>query len=78
MKTKDLPFWKNNTVYIYIVALITILRDSWRFLKQCSKPNLEEYKKLIIAGGMGFIVMGLLGYMVKLIHIPINKIIVGA
>lgn len=31
-----------------------------------------------MATGVGFIVMGLVGYFVKLIHIPINNILIGA
>ena len=29
------------------------------------------------AVGMGFVIMGILGYVVKLIHIPVNNILVG-
>lgn len=30
-----------------------------------------------MATGIGFVVMGLVGYFVKLIHIPINNILIG-
>jgi protein transport protein SEC61 subunit gamma-like protein len=29
------------------------------------------------AVGVGFIVMGVIGYIVKLVHIPVNNILVG-
>jgi len=38
---------------------------------------LAEFKKIAIATGIGFGVMGFIGFFVKLIHIPINQIIVG-
>ena len=36
-----------------------------------------EFKKIALATGIGFAVMGFIGFFVKLIHIPINNIIVG-
>lgn len=37
-----------------------------------------EYQKIAIATAIGFAVMGFIGFFVKLIHIPINNIIVGS
>lgn len=37
-----------------------------------------EFSKVAIRTGLGFIVMGFIGFFVKLIFIPINNIIVGA
>jgi preprotein translocase subunit Sss1 len=37
-----------------------------------------EFKKIAMATTVGFLVMGFLGFFVKLIHIPINQILVGA
>ena len=36
-----------------------------------------EFKNIALATGTGMIVMGFVGFFVKLIHIPINQIIVG-
>ena len=36
-----------------------------------------EFKKIAFATTIGFLVMGFLGFFVKLIHIPSNNIIVG-
>jgi len=51
--------------------------DSKRLLKKCTKPDRKEFKKIALATGIGFAVMGFIGFFVKLIHIPINNIIVG-
>lgn len=37
----------------------------------------REFIKICQAVGVGFIVMGSIGYFVKLIHIPVNNILVG-
>ena len=37
-----------------------------------------EFQKVAVATSIGFGVMGFIGFFVKLIHIPINQIIVGA
>lgn len=36
-----------------------------------------EYQKIAFATAVGFAIMGFIGFFVKLIHIPINNIIVG-
>ena len=38
---------------------------------------LAEFKKVVVATGIGFLIMGFIGFFVKLIHIPINQIILG-
>ncbi|KAH6560010.1 hypothetical protein BASA50_006611 [Batrachochytrium salamandrivorans] len=54
------------------------VKDSAQFLNRCSKPDRKEFVKVTQAVGVGFILMGFIGFFVKLIHIPINNIIVGA
>ncbi|KAI9653964.1 MAG: Sec61p translocation complex subunit [Trizodia sp. TS-e1964] len=53
------------------------LRDGTMFLNRCTKPDRREFIKISQAVGIGFIVMGTIGYFVKLIHIPVNNILVG-
>ncbi len=40
--------------------------------------NRKEYQKIAVVMAIGFAVMGFIGFFVKLIHIPINNIIVGS
>merc|ERR1712001_687296 len=65
-----------------IVATIEPLKqfskDSVRLVKRCTKPDRKEFQKIAIATAIGFALMGFIGFFVKLIHIPINNIIVGA
>lgn len=53
-------------------------KDSIRLIKRCTKPDRREFTKIAIATAIGFCIMGFIGFFVKLIHIPINNIIVGS
>ncbi|XP_050433308.1 protein transport protein Sec61 subunit gamma [Adelges cooleyi] len=53
-------------------------KDSVRLVKRCTKPDRKEFQKIAIATAIGFCIMGFIGFFVKLIHIPINNIIVGS
>lgn len=53
-------------------------KDSIRLVKRCTKPDRREFQKIAIATAIGFGIMGFIGFFVKLIHIPINNIIVGS
>ena len=39
--------------------------------------RLAEFSKIAQATSVGFAIMGFIGFFVKLVHIPINQIIVG-
>merc|ERR1711936_46941 len=74
----------NNKVFIMdqIVTALEPLKqfskDSVGLVKRCTKPDRKEFQKIAIATAIGFALMGFIGFFVKLIHIPINNIIVGA
>ena len=53
-------------------------KDAYRLLNKCTKPDRREFIKISQAVAVGFLLMGFIGYFVKLIHLPINNIIVGA
>ncbi|KAF9454109.1 hypothetical protein NP233_g10947 [Leucocoprinus birnbaumii] len=53
------------------------VRDGNQFLTRCTKPSQKEFTQICKAVAVGFAVMGFIGYFVKLIHIPINNILVG-
>jgi len=54
------------------------LKDGTQFLNRCTKPDRKEFLKISQAVAIGFVCMGAIGFLVKLIHIPINNILVGA
>jgi protein transport protein SEC61 subunit gamma-like protein len=57
-------------------APVEFMKDGARFIQKCTKPSQKEYLQLIRAVGLGFIMMGVVGYLIKLIHIPIRYLIV--
>ncbi|MQL83592.1 hypothetical protein Taro_016083 [Colocasia esculenta] len=53
-------------------------KDSVRLVMRCHKPDRKEFTKVAFRTAIGFVVMGFVGFFVKLIFIPINNIIVGS
>ncbi|KPI44771.1 putative protein transport protein Sec61 subunit gamma [Cyphellophora attinorum] len=53
------------------------IRDGTLFINRCTKPDRREFMKISQAVGMGFLIMGAIGYFIKLIHIPVNNVLVG-
>ena len=51
-------------------------REGSQFISKCKKPDAKEYLKIIRAVGIGFAAVGIIGYVIKLIHIPIRYVIV--
>ena len=45
-----------------------------RLLKRCEKPDRKEFWKVSRLTAVGFLAVGLLGFFVKLIFIPINQV----
>ena len=45
-------------------------------VRKCAKPDKNEFTKIAMATGGGFLVMGFIGFFVKLMFIPINHLLV--
>jgi len=56
---------------------LAFARDSAKFITRCNKPDKKEFLKIAKAVALGFAIMGFIGFFVKLIHIPVNNIIVS-
>jgi len=54
------------------------IKEGTLFINRCTKPDRREMIKISQAVGVGFLVMGAVGFVIKLIHIPVNNILVGA
>jgi len=61
-----------------VAPLIEFYHDSTNLLRRCNKPDRKEFMRVLYATGVGFLIMGALGFLIKLVHIPINNILVGA
>ncbi|GMM36789.1 translocon subunit [Saccharomycopsis crataegensis] len=55
---------------------VDFVKDGSAFVRKCTKPSQKEYVQIIKAVGAGFIAMGVIGYGIKLVHIPIRYLIV--
>ncbi|CAM9289132.1 unnamed protein product [Sphacelaria rigidula] len=62
---------------LLITPLQKFSKDSMHLIKRCTKPDRKEFMQVAKATTVGFLVMGFIGFFVKLIHIPINNIIMG-
>ena len=60
-----------------VQTMTSFVTNSAIFYDKCRKPDREEYMKILQACLMGFIVMGSIGYLIKLIFIPINNILLS-
>jgi len=67
-----------DQVMLYVDPAKQFAKDSLRLVKRCTKPDRKEFQKIAMATAIGFAIMGFIGFFVKLIHIPINNIIVGS
>ena len=48
---------------------------SIHLVKKCTKPDRKEFARIASATMIGFLIMGFVGFFVKLVHIPINNIL---
>merc|ERR1711976_662108 len=69
---------KMDQIVQFVDPLRQFAKDSVRLVKRCTKPDKKEFQKIAVATAIGFAIMGFIGFFVKLIHIPINNIIVGS
>ncbi|OKL63063.1 putative protein transport protein Sec61 subunit gamma [Talaromyces atroroseus] len=46
------------------------VRDGMQFVNRCTKPDKREFLKISQAVGVGFVIMGAIGYFVKLSELP--------
>ena len=60
-----------------IEPLRQFAKDSLHLVKKCTKPDRKEFTNIARATLIGFAIMGFIGFFVKLVHIPINNILVG-
>ena len=58
--------------------VIQFYKESENFLTKCQKPDKKEYMQSLKYCAIGFLVMGVIGYILKLVFIPINNIILGS
>ncbi|KAH8290894.1 hypothetical protein KR054_006854 [Drosophila jambulina] len=66
-----------KTQVLRVLPSAALAKNSLRFLKRCTKPNRQEFQRTSLAIAIGFLIMGTIGFAVKLIHIPITSILMS-
>ncbi|KAM0788768.1 hypothetical protein ACM66B_002858 [Microbotryomycetes sp. NB124-2] len=56
----------------------TFVKEGNQFMTRCTKPDQKEYLQIARAVAIGFAIMGVIGYVVRLVHIPVVHILVGS
>ena len=60
------------------MAQVVEFFDDWaKFLNKCEKPNRKQYLRLAQSCVLGILIMGVVGYLVKLLFVPINTILIS-
>jgi len=54
------------------------IKECHGILKICTLPSAKVLKKTAQISGIGFLVLGGIGFVAKLISIPINNVIIGS
>lgn len=54
------------------------VKNSKNFIRACKKPSSTEVNTLVKGHLIGLCFLGLFGYIIKVVHIPINNIIAGS
>lgn len=49
------------------------VKNSAMLLKRCAKPDMKEFKKLAVYTAGGFFLLGIVGYLVRAISIPLKS-----
>eukprot|EP00037_Helgoeca_nana_P013623 m.125687 g.125687 ORF g.125687 m.125687 type:complete len:73 (+) comp22145_c1_seq1:1798-2016(+) len=59
----------------YLQPLQKFAKESRAFATKCTKPTEREYFQLLSATGTGFAMVGFFGFFIRLIFIPIVRIL---
>lgn len=60
-----------------VAPLQTFFKNSKHLVQKCAKPNYSDFMSVGTATLAGFALMGVIGYAIKLVFIPINNVIMG-
>ncbi|CCW63399.1 unnamed protein product [Phytomonas sp. EM1] len=61
-----------------IHPVTAFVKNSRMLIRKCQKPNYNEFTHAAFMTLIGFLIMGFLGFFVKLIFIPINNVILSS
>ncbi|XP_043071379.1 uncharacterized protein LOC122322594 [Drosophila grimshawi] len=65
--------WAYDQQLYILLSLLTFIKDSRCVIKRCTKPDRQEFRRSALATAVGLLIMGFLGFVIKLMHIPITN-----
>ena len=60
-----------------IIPLQEFIEKGKRFISKCDKPGSEELRKTALATLVGLLILGIVGFFIKLIFMGINNLIIN-
>jgi protein transport protein SEC61 subunit gamma-like protein len=66
-----------NVVEAKVNQLVEFFDEWAKFLSKCDKPTKKQYLRMAQSCAMGILIMGVIGYLIKLLFIPINTILLS-
>ena len=60
-----------------VQPLVKFFNDSRSFINKCEMPHLAEMRKISGVVAVGFLLMGVIGFFVKLFAIPLNQVLMS-
>ena len=53
------------------------IKESIEFVKKCEKPNRKKFTETASSCAIGFAVMGIIGFLLKLLFLPISNMLLA-
>ena len=66
-----------NVVDAKVKEMLEFFDDCVKFFNKCQKPSKKDYAQITKSCAVGFLIMGIIGYIIKLLFIPINTILLS-
>ena len=53
------------------------IKESIEFIQKCQKPNRKKFTETATSCAIGFAVMGIIGFLLKLLFLPISNMLLA-
>ena len=60
-----------------VEPLAEFVGDARDFISRCAKPKFAEMREVSSVVGVGFLIMGVIGFFVRLLSMPLNQILMS-
>ncbi|KAA0157911.1 hypothetical protein FNF31_05639 [Cafeteria roenbergensis] len=60
-----------------VEPLVKFFKEAYGFVDKCQKPNFAEMRQISTVVAVGFGIMGVIGFFVKLFAMPLNQVLMS-